>query len=413
MARKVTAETRFGQLMICLRESKLNYMVRETPYSAEVTIRKKFLKNVTEEAFENENVENIEYRLRTFVNENSLLNKNVIKLEKECGILKYELEELEVKFKASEEGKSVLEDQIEDAYSESRDLRKNSETSEKLKQDLIQLKNEKESQRKQFENYKRVEGKKHQEKCDIIDILENTLDNRASENERLKEELEKAYERIKIEEIDDEDSDSNVASTSAKIAMGCKECDEKFDNENDLKSHIRIYHVFECDHCKVVETTQEELEHHVIEKHYFYCEHCDYNSNNDVHFDNHMEEKHGNSKRPYTCDTCALKFRTEAKVVKHICKVELRNPTFDTFYTKSWYNANGCNALYCNVKKRDVAWLHCDKCWDEDVSCFWPGSVAKKSVKHYTLAKTIKNGEVLWKRIYKDLHTFSNKTNDK
>ena len=60
MVGKITAETRVGQMLICLRESKLNYVVRETPYSAEITIRKKFLKNVSADAIENENLERIE-----------------------------------------------------------------------------------------------------------------------------------------------------------------------------------------------------------------------------------------------------------------------------------------------------------------------------------------------------------------
>ena len=38
-----SAEKVCGQILICLKMSKLNYMVKETPFSAYVTIRKKFL----------------------------------------------------------------------------------------------------------------------------------------------------------------------------------------------------------------------------------------------------------------------------------------------------------------------------------------------------------------------------------
>ena len=124
MGGKVTAETRFGQLMICLRESKLNFVVKETPYSAELTIRKKFLKNVSENAFENENVENIEYKFKQVEHDNSLLRNRFNILEKECALVKFELEGLEVKFKALVEEKEVLEDKLEDSYSESRELHK-------------------------------------------------------------------------------------------------------------------------------------------------------------------------------------------------------------------------------------------------------------------------------------------------
>ena len=163
MGGKVTAETRFGQLMIFLRESKLNFVVKETPYSAELTIRKKFLKNVSENAFENENVENIEYKFKQVEHDNSLLRNKVNILEKECGLVKFELEGLEVKFKALVEEKEVLEDKLEDSYSESRELCKINE----------KLKSVKEALRQQLENFRRAEAKKlsREMKCDLIDTL--------------------------------------------------------------------------------------------------------------------------------------------------------------------------------------------------------------------------------------------------
>ena len=56
-----TADSVFGQMLICLRMSKLDYMVKETPYSGYVTIRKKFVKNYTGEhvgLMENLKIEN-------------------------------------------------------------------------------------------------------------------------------------------------------------------------------------------------------------------------------------------------------------------------------------------------------------------------------------------------------------------
>ena len=46
MSSEYSAEKACGQVFICLKMSKLNYVVRETPFSAYVTIRKKFMKNV-------------------------------------------------------------------------------------------------------------------------------------------------------------------------------------------------------------------------------------------------------------------------------------------------------------------------------------------------------------------------------
>ena len=47
MVGPVKAENVFGQVMICLRMSKLDYLVKEMPYSAYATIRKKFIKSVS------------------------------------------------------------------------------------------------------------------------------------------------------------------------------------------------------------------------------------------------------------------------------------------------------------------------------------------------------------------------------
>ena len=48
------------------------------------------------------------------------------------------------------------------------------------------------------------------------------------------------------------------------------------------------------------------------------------------------------------------------------------------------------------IQNRDIALLHCDKCWREDISCFQQGSVAKESVKHLQMDKSIQNEKVMW-----------------
>ena len=45
MARENSAEKACGTILFCLKMSKLNYMVKETPFSAYVKIRKKFVKS--------------------------------------------------------------------------------------------------------------------------------------------------------------------------------------------------------------------------------------------------------------------------------------------------------------------------------------------------------------------------------
>jgi hypothetical protein len=46
MASKVSAENVFGQVLICLRMSQLDFLVKETPYAAYITVRKKLTKYV-------------------------------------------------------------------------------------------------------------------------------------------------------------------------------------------------------------------------------------------------------------------------------------------------------------------------------------------------------------------------------
>ena len=43
-----SAEFACGQLLYNIKMSKLNYMVKETPYSAYITVRKKFVKGVVD-----------------------------------------------------------------------------------------------------------------------------------------------------------------------------------------------------------------------------------------------------------------------------------------------------------------------------------------------------------------------------
>ena len=48
MLEENSAEFACGQLLYNIKMSKLNYMVKETPYSAYITVRKKFVKGVVD-----------------------------------------------------------------------------------------------------------------------------------------------------------------------------------------------------------------------------------------------------------------------------------------------------------------------------------------------------------------------------
>ena len=127
------AENVFGQVMICLRMSKLDYFVKETPYSAYVRIRKKFIKSVDCELIEVGNVES-NTALDNLEKNNLLLNQKLKDLGRECGMLRFEKEEIEIKYEELEKEKISLEDKIEEAYTESRPLRN---TIKKLSEEIM------------------------------------------------------------------------------------------------------------------------------------------------------------------------------------------------------------------------------------------------------------------------------------
>jgi chromosome segregation ATPase len=133
------AENVFGQVLICLRMSKLDYMVKETPYSAYVTIRKKFVKSLNEDIVDLGSVENENAidELKNVKRDTSFLKKKIADLEKDCATLRIDNEELEIKLKITEKEKIALEDDLEDALAESRELRKNVEKKKKDEKNLL------------------------------------------------------------------------------------------------------------------------------------------------------------------------------------------------------------------------------------------------------------------------------------
>ena len=123
MVGSIIAENVFGQLLICLRMSKLDYMVKETPYSAYLTIRKKFVKSMKEETIVLGN-ESVPEELKNVIDENTFLKKKIGELEKEFATLKVDYEELDINLKVAVKDKISVEDDVEDAYAECRELRK-------------------------------------------------------------------------------------------------------------------------------------------------------------------------------------------------------------------------------------------------------------------------------------------------
>ena len=127
-----------GQILFSLKMSKLNYVVKEMPFSAYVTIRKKFVQS------------SVAPQPYFFVERVSVTEKELISLkeknrdlETKLGLITFELEETQVKNEALEKENEKLEDSIEEVLTEKRtvtkDMNKLSEEHFKLKSDLAEV----------------------------------------------------------------------------------------------------------------------------------------------------------------------------------------------------------------------------------------------------------------------------------
>ena len=149
------AENVIGQVLICLCMSKLDSMGKETPYSAYFTVRKKFDEGVNEEAIEVNSVEkkSDHNSKKNLDEENQFLWEKVIDLEKNCSILKAKNNEFDLKLKTLDKDKESLEEEIEEAYSDSKNLKtiiesnkkrgkKSFNTMKDLNESVLMLKNQ-------------------------------------------------------------------------------------------------------------------------------------------------------------------------------------------------------------------------------------------------------------------------------
>ena len=161
MVGEVSAENAFGQVLICLRMSKLNFILKETPYSGYVTIRKKFVKEVDNGVIESENG-NVSSETVENVNIVNDMKNKFEDLSRQYGMLEFVKEELEVKNEALEKDKVATDDQIKEVYAKNRELLKTNETrlneNCELKDSIDKAKTEAEKKSKAFKLSKILEN---------------------------------------------------------------------------------------------------------------------------------------------------------------------------------------------------------------------------------------------------------------
>ena len=101
MAGESSAEFACGQVLFGLKMSNLNYVVKETPFSAYVTIRKKFVK---------EPIEREKFGINCTEKD---LKEEIKDLKTNIALAKVELDENEIKYDSLNEENKKLEDSIE------------------------------------------------------------------------------------------------------------------------------------------------------------------------------------------------------------------------------------------------------------------------------------------------------------
>ena len=324
-----------GQILFSLKMSKLNYLVNETPYSAYITIRKKFIKNNDESqdnlAYTNKNDEESELlRLKD-------RNKD---LETRLAIAKVEFEESELMKQKLLTEISNRDDEIEKCLKNERLL------NERIKS----VTDEKEVMKSTIETISREKVNIVKKLEENIKILENDVEFGIVKIDTLEKELRMLED--KLNNVPKLSPPINFTSESVPSTSKCGECDYESDDEIELETHLKSNHVdqnsqdgnnhmktnllFKCDICAFNARKVEDLSKHKQEEHQKNCIHCDFNTHSKESLNMHMMEKH-----KLTCGKCQLTSKDEWKHNIHVCKVHINNPIHEQFYTKISASADG------------------------------------------------------------------------
>ena len=105
-----------NQILKVIKESRLNYLVNKTPYSAHITIRKKFVKHV--EAEDTHVVDDFALSDVALRQENLSLRQKLKDLASDNGLLTIEVEKLELKVEEIVKKDKNLEDKTAQLESE-------------------------------------------------------------------------------------------------------------------------------------------------------------------------------------------------------------------------------------------------------------------------------------------------------
>ena len=416
MVGEKSAEFACGQVLFSLKLSQLNYVVKETPYSVYITLRKSFIReaneslntivtNDTSESMHAESVDEVRNKLKEVEKENDNLRQRITDNVKDIGMLEVENEELEVKNKKLETGNIDLGDKMEEMYKEIRHLEQNNSQDE-MERVSAKFKNEIGGLEKKLEQNQKM----LKDATDTVDILESTLNNKSIEIDKLNAEI----------------------LSVRRQGLSCTLCEFKCETEVDLtkhilKSHEHVSEICEtnanakctpieddipstsnCGSCKYPSESNKDMKMHVNSKHKFLlCDQCDFKTENRDNPDTHTLFEHN-----FTCSVCISRFRSADKLESHICKLDVDNPSFASLYTRGWFDLQGCNPVNCQKLDQQVVILHCEQCIKNEKSCCWAPydlKIKTDEVLHLDSKKFIKHTqvshlEILWPAVVEALN---------
>ena len=240
------------QLLNSIKVSKLNYLVNETPYSAFITFRKKFTKDV-------EDLPNV-----TLVLEDK---RNLDDVKKENATIKSKCRNLETELKVVTNHNSELKINLHNHVEENvkinqklfilkGELANQVNALNKAKESNSELsKNHQGCKDKVKENQKTIQkvNRLMREKDDTIDMLNIIVENKKSELVNLKKEL-----------IDQKTDSSNKSSSDT---FKCDQCEYTTESINGLKIHKGRMHEIKCDVCDEMFGGERKLKTHICRNH--------------------------------------------------------------------------------------------------------------------------------------------------
>ena len=404
---KMTSDFACGQILFSLKSSQLNYVVKETPYSAYITIRKKFLKSFEES--ETNNVDRIITReqadrdtkehLKKVERENLNLRERNTEVERDLALMRIELEEMETKNHDLLDRNSELEDTNEELYRETSHLEQLNREIEHLKYENLKVKTE----------------------CENTDIKKENLHSRLVDSEK---------EICKLNNFIQE-SDLEMKRLLASSSEQCNHCEKKTESLNALENHLENQHdpisefceytsskgnkseervsseqvdvdipsTSKCGKCESDKNTECDPKTHIDFGHDYSCDLCDFRANIKSEIDDHESSHHC-----FFCPECNNIYRTQNKLKMHTCKLEVINPESGSLYSKAWLDGNGCNSIFCSNLSQEIAVLHSEQCVSNTKTCcFSPYTLSVKtdSITHleideYTYDCKTGYREILW-----------------